>query len=170
MKSDRNEETRRTPSTLSSEMQLAFRWLTILCVWPFRIWSARSLQPETLSVPQEYVPGESAVDHNQPVPAFLPEEGKYWTLKLWGRYLGIEKSELVPTSAFLLCLESLGLGVWDWCGDIMLWSMTSSNHSNTFKRMFLFYFLFLIFWLPCGIWMTLFWSGLTCAPCGSMEL
>jgi len=124
---------------------VAFRWLTILWVWPFRIWSAGSLQPETLSVPHGVCSRWVSRHHNhKQCLAFLPEEGKYWTLKLWGVTLALEKSELVPTSAFLLCLESSGLG-------FRTGGVSCSEHDffqitvTLFKRMFLFYFLFLIF-------------------------
>lgn len=72
---------------------VALQWLIILPVQHFGIWSAGGLQPETLSAH----PGERSRwirrhhNHNQSL-AFLLEESKYWTFKLWGVTLVLMRS------------------------------------------------------------------------------
>lgn len=89
---------------------VAYQWLTTLMHWHFhylKCWEACSQKPWEHIMEQDLVESERNHYHKRCL-AFLLEEGKYWTLKLWAVLHWV----LVPTGASLVCLGSTGLGIW----------------------------------------------------------
>lgn len=69
-----------------------FQWLTSLLVWHFSVWSAGELAARNPGRTSWSMIQESQkAPQPQPMSCLLLEEGKYWTLKLWG-YLGTHES------------------------------------------------------------------------------